>query len=345
MIIRRHFNFASQHMPVAVLFSRRREWCRGLSIMNRMLVFVCFSILFILGARAADLAALELAPSAEVTSDGVYLQQIIKSSQPLPQVRLCDAPQLGATLQLTPSQINDLLAAAAPDLVTTNWTGAESINITRRTHTLNEADATALLTASLQQDYVKDRGQLELTFTEHWDSPVVPDEPLTVKILELPTAGVTRSFIARFELCTPMETVGTWETTVHASIWRDVWVAHSDLARGELVADADLVHDRRDVLTTHEELADFSPGDETLELANEIPADTILLARDLRVHTVIHRGQIADAVLQDGALNITMKVEALEDGAPGQVIHARNTISLHDLTGKVLDEHTIEISL
>jgi len=345
MIIRHHFNFASRHAPVAILFLRRGVWRWGLSIVNRMLVFVCFSILFISCAGAADTAALELSPSAEVASDGVYLQQIIKSSQPLPQVRLCDAPQLGATLQLTPSQINNFLAAAAPDLVTTNWTGADNVSITRRTHTLTEADATTLLTASLQEDYVKDRGQLELTFTEHWDAPVVPDEPLTVKILELPTAGVTRSFIARFELCTPMETVGTWDMAMHAQIWRDVWVAHSDLTRGELAADADLTRDRRDVLATHEALADFSPGDETLELANEVPADSILLARDLRLRTVIHRGQIADAILQDGALNITMKVEALEDGAPGQVIHARNTSSLHDLTGKVLDEHTIEISL
>jgi len=40
-----------------------------------------------------------------------------------------------------------------------------------------------------------------------------------------------------------------------------------------------------------------------------------------------------------------MKVEALEDGAPGQIIRARNTASLRNLTGKVVDEHTIQISL
>jgi flagella basal body P-ring formation protein FlgA len=35
----------------------------------------------------------------------------------------------------------------------------------------------------------------------------------------------------------------------------------------------------------------------------------------------------------------------LEDGAPGQIIRARNTSSQHDVVGKVLDEHTIQISL
>jgi len=106
-----------------------------------------------------------------------------------------------------------------------------------------------------------------------------------------------------------------------------------------------VVQDRRDILTAHEPLADFSPGDTTLEVADSVPADHIIFARDLRLRAIIHRGQVADAVVQDGALNVSAKVQALEDGAPGQMIRARNVVSQRDLTGKVLDDHTIEISL
>ena len=95
---------------------------------------------------------------------------------------------------------------------------------------MTEADALALLTTTLQKNYVKDKGELELNFTQPWTAPVLPDEPLTVKILELPTAGVTPSFIIRFQLCTATQTVGTWQATVQAHVWREVWVAHSDLA-------------------------------------------------------------------------------------------------------------------
>jgi flagella basal body P-ring formation protein FlgA len=229
--------------------------------------------------------------------------------------------------------------------VTTNWTGAESIRILRRTRTLNEADVISLLTAKLQEDYVRDQGKLELDFNEPWDAPVVPDEPLTVKILEVPTAGVSPLFIARFQLCTATETLGTWEMTLQAHVWRDVWVAHSDLLRGNLVADADVMRDSRDVLEIHEPLADFSPGDESLELADSVPANRILLERDIKLRAVIHRGQVADAVLQDGLLNVSIKVQALEDGAPGEIIHVLNPTSQRNLTGKVLDEHTIIVSL
>lgn len=295
--------------------------------------------------QVSEAETLQLAPAVDVTGKGVFIQQIVKSAQPLPDLRLCDAPAVGAAIELSRSQINDLLATAAPALVTTNWTGADTVRITRRSRTLNEADATALLTARMQSAYVKDQGQLELDLTGPWDAPVVPDEPLTVKILEAPASGVSPLSIVRFQLCTATETVGTWEVSLRAHVWRDVWVAHTDLVRGELVADADVVRDRRDVLTAHEPLADFSPGDTTLELDESVSANNILFARDLRLRAVIHRGQVANAVLQDGALNITMKVEALENGAPGQVIHFRNPASQRNLMGRVLDDHTIQVSL
>jgi flagella basal body P-ring formation protein FlgA len=309
------------------------------------IAFICGCLLFPNFLRAGEPLALELSSVAEVTGSGVFLQQLVSSGQTVPALRLCDSPEVGKTLELSRAQINDLLTAAAPGLITTNWTGADTVRVLRRSRTLSQADVTALLTTSLQQDYVKDKGKLELDLTQPWNPSVVPDEPLTVKILELPTAGVTPSFIARFQLCTTTETIGTWELTLRAHVWRDVWVAHTDLQRDELIADADIVRDQRDVLGIHEPLADFSPDDTTLQLADSVPANNILFAHNLQLRSVIHRGQIADAVLQDGTLNITMKVEALEDGAPGQTIRARNTNSQRDLTGKVLDEHTIVISL
>ncbi|HEY1716769.1 MAG TPA: flagellar basal body P-ring formation chaperone FlgA [Verrucomicrobiae bacterium] len=213
------------------------------------------------------------------------------------------------------------------------------------TRTLTESDALALLTATLQKDYVKDKGELELNFTQPWIAPVLPDEPLTVKILELPTAGVTPAFIVRFQLCTATKTAGTWQASLQAHVWRDVWVAHSNLVRGELISDADVARDRRDVLGVYESLAEFSTDDSSLELANPVQAGALLLARNLKPRAVIHRGQMADAILEDGALSIMMKVEVLEDGAPGQIVQARNPVSQRNLSGKVVNEKTILISL
>jgi flagella basal body P-ring formation protein FlgA len=158
-------------------------------------------------------------------------------------------------------------------------------------------------------------------------------------------SGVAPSFIIRFELWTPTEMIGTWQVSLRAHVWRTVWAAHSNLERGELVSQADVDQERRDVLNVREALAQFSVDDSSLELATGISAGNILLAHDLKPRAVIHRGQMADALLQDGALNIMMKVEVLEDGAPGQIVQVRNPVSLRNLSGKVLDEQTIAISL
>jgi flagellar basal body P-ring formation protein FlgA len=295
--------------------------------------------------RADETPAWQLAATAQVDSSGVYLKQLTQSGEPLPTVRLCDAPEFGKTLDLTRQQVSDLLAAASPGLTVTNWTGANAVEISRRTHTLTEADTLALLTATLQRDYVKDRGELELDFTQPWDAPTVPDEPLTVKILESPGEGVERQFILRFELCTASETVGIWQASLQAHVWRTVWVAHSDIQRDELVTDADLDQERRDILNVRESLAQFSADDSELQFADEIPAGSILFEQNLKARTVLHRGQMADALLQDGALNIMMKVEVLEDGALGQIVRVRNPVSLRNLSGKVVNDQTVSISL
>jgi len=209
----------------------------------------------------------------------------------------------------------------------------------------SESEVLALLTVTLQNEYVKDRGELELNLKQPWVVPILPDEPLTVKFLELPTVGVIPSFIVRFQLCTENQSLGTWQATLQAHVWREVWVAHSNLMRGTPVNGADIVRERFDVLNVREPLAEFAADNANLELAEPVASGLPLVARMVKPRTVIHRGQIANALLQDGALSITTKVEALEDGAPGQMIRARNPVSRRDLNGQVLDGQTILISL
>lgn len=208
-----------------------------------------------------------------------------------------------------------------------------------------EADLLELLTATLQQEYVKDKGQLELRLTQPWKTRTVPDEPLTLKIIDLPTLGVTPQCIVRFELRAAHESLGIWQVPVQARVWREVWVAHSALQRGELVSDADITRERRDILSLREALAEFAAGDATLATAEPLQAGAPLLARSVKVRPVLHRGQIAEALIQDGTLSVSMKVEVLEDGAPGQIIRARNVQSRRDIRGKVLNEQTILLSL
>ena len=341
MIARRHFNFRHRR-PVTLNFSAPTGgWLhRWLSAGRFLLV-----LLFVAPAYSSDVAALQLQSAAQVDGEGIFLQQIVKSATALPVLKLCPSPAFGKTLDLTPAQVNDLLAKVAPELATTNWTGPGVVHVSRTNRQYDDAAMLALLSDTFQQQYVKDKGELEISFAEPWSAVTLPDEPLTVRVLEVPTSGVTASFITRFEICTAHETIGTFQASLHAHVWRDVWVAHTAVQRGSLVAVADLGHERRDVINLHGVLADFDPSDTTLEFAESVSAGFPVLARDLKPKSVIHRGQTAEARLDDGILSIKLKVVALEDGAPGQLIKLRNPASSRFLSGRVVDDQTVLISL
>jgi flagella basal body P-ring formation protein FlgA len=53
---------------------------------------------------------------------------------------------------------------------------------------------------------------------------------------------------------------------------------------------------------------------------------------------------MADALVQDGTLSITLKVEVLQDGVPGQIIRVRNAQTRRDILGKVLNDQTLIVS-
>ncbi len=307
----------------------------------------CLSLgLTLTAAAAVEPLGWSLLPAVQVDATGIHLDQIVAgATAETPHIRLASAPVANRALTFTTAQINDLLQQSAPELVSTNWSGAAQVKISRRTRALTESEIKELLVASLQQNHVKDRGELELRFSRPVPASIVIDEPLTVKMLELPSTGVTANFIARFELRAGDEVAGTWQIPVTANIWREVYVASSGLKRGQLVRDADLSRERRDMLALRDALTTVELDNPFLELGENIPAGMALTSRSLRLRPIVHRGKIADAIVTDGALTLSVKVEILEDGLPGQTIRIRNLKSKREFRGKVQNEETIHVTL
>ena len=284
---------------------------------------------------------LELRPAAQVLSDGVFLSQVIRSEAPMPALRLCDAPALGKTLMLKRSQVREMARAAIEARGDTNdinetWRGLLSsasepkgtpdpaVKITRKARLLTESELQGLLTTHLQEEFVKDRGGLELHFSHPWTAANVPDEPMSLKVLEMPSMGITPSFIIRFELVTASgELAGSWQAALQAHIWREILVSRSALRRGEPAQETAIGRERRDIILLRESLAENVPADNSLEIAEPVTAGAPILARDLKLRPVVRKGQSVAALLEDGSLSITLKVEALEDGAPGQLIRVQ----------------------
>jgi flagella basal body P-ring formation protein FlgA len=211
--------------------------------------------------------------------------------------------------------------------------------------TIGDAELRGLLTTALQTEHVKDKGELELRFQRPWSAVTLPDGDVSVKILELPATGIGANFIVRFELRGGKEVRGPWQLPVQAKVWREVWVANAALRVGLPLAEAELVKERRDVLSLREPAWNGDAADRTVELCAFVPAGATLMARAVRLRPVVRRGQSVEALCRDGAMSVTMKVEVLQDGAPGDIVRIRNNRSRKEFLGKVQDEHTILVSL
>jgi flagella basal body P-ring formation protein FlgA len=246
---------------------------------------------------------------------------------------------------LTRADIAGLVQRSTAGLVMTNWTGVAEVHVSRRVHVLEDADLIDMLTTTLQKEYVKNQGELELHITHNGPRPEVPDEPLTLTVTEMPSTGVSPDFVVSFELWDGKERVGNWQTPVKAAVWRDVPVAQSTLQRGESLKEADVALQRADVLVQRDIFLNYPTTDDNLELTEDIPAGRPVLNRCVRNRPLILRGEMVEGVFQDGSLDISLEVETLEDGALGQTVRVRNPLTRRELHGKVENEKTIRINL
>jgi len=310
-----------------------------------------------------EAAAFELLPAAQVDTAGIFLHQVVSTKQsvlPPQPIRLADAPAFGQAASFSRAKIAELLKASAAEFAATNWSGAAQVRVTRRSRALNERELRELLSATLQKDFVKDKGDLELRLTRPWASVLVPDETLVLKVIDLPTTGVSAHFIVRFELFagqvapevrrergegTSVDRLGPWQVVAQGKVMKDVLVARTALKRGDPLRNSEITTERLDVLSLREPLDGTALTNPSLELIETIQAGQPVLARSVRMKPVVQRGQFVDGLVRDGALNIALKVEVLADGLPGQTVRVRNPKTKREFYAKIQDEQTVVINL
>jgi flagella basal body P-ring formation protein FlgA len=218
-------------------------------------------------------------------------------------------------------------------------------NVPHPTRRLEEDELRSLLTTALNQRRGEDGAEWELSLTRPWTAVTVPEGPVTVEIVEPSLNRMASTCLLKFELRVAQKPIGSWYAPVQAHLWRQILVALSSLHRGQPLREADFARERHDLLTLREPMAEFPAQAAAYELAETVPAGAPLTARAIRLKPVVSRGQMAEAIIRDGAMSISVKVEVLEEGAPGQVVRVRNPQSHRELRGKVLDEQTIAIAL
>lgn len=217
--------------------------------------------------------------------------------------------------------------------------------VARAPRRLEQEEMRLMLSEALQRQLGADGGELEIQFARPWTPVMVPTGPLAAEIIEPALNRLSPTCFVRFEILSGKTVVGTRQASLQFHLWRQVLVAHTSLQRGGPLNETDIVKERRDVLTLRDPICELPAQASACELADNVPLGAALTARSIRLKPVVFRGQTADAVVREGPMMISLKVEILEEGAPGQMVRVRNMQSRRELRGKVQDEQTITIPL
>ncbi|MCX6871410.1 MAG: flagellar basal body P-ring formation chaperone FlgA [Verrucomicrobia bacterium] len=285
------------------------------------------------------------ANGAMVHSEGVFSTDLIQGVPALPRVRVAPAPQVGAWSQLSRTSVVEALRIAGVDLSLVRWTGPESARVSRAMRDLGEAEVRDRITQELQRRFARNGGEIEVRLSRPWRPVSIPDESLDIRLLDLPTAGLQSLISLKVEGLVGGDVVGSWFQPIQVRHWCEVPVAAAALRRGQPLVEVETVLERRDVLVSRGILKALPKAVQDYELAEGLAPGQALSDRSLRLKTVVFRGRRVDARIQAGTLEITTKVEALEDGYPGQSIRVRNPLSKREFRGVVQGEDSVLIPL
>jgi len=285
------------------------------------------------------------ATGAMVRSEGVFSTDLIQGVPALPRVRVAPAPQVGAWSQLSRTSVVEALRISGVDLSLVRWTGPESARVSRAMRDLGEAEVRDRITQELQRRFARNGGEIEVRLSRPWRSVSIPDESLDIRLLDLPTAGLQSLISLKVEVLVGGDAVGSWFQPIQVRHWCEVPVAAAALRRGQPLVEVETVLERRDVLVSRGILKALPKAVQDYELAEGLAPGQAFSDRTLRLKTVVFRGRRVDARIQAGTLEITTKVEALEDGYPGQSIRVRNPLSKREFRGVVQGEDSVLVPL
>lgn len=192
-------------------------------------------------------------------------------------------------------------------------------------------------------DHFRVDGDLKLDLSRPWTPVPLPADDVTVTIVDFGGDGLSSSFLVRCEAVSGDRKVGQWQVGISAQLWKEVWIASARLDRGQSLDSSmlsarkvDLLRERDALLTT-----DIDPTGYDVDQC--VAAGRPLGKHDVTERPLIHKNQIVDAVAHRGALAISMKAQALQNGGANALIRLRNLDSQKVFNATVLDENRVEV--
>jgi flagella basal body P-ring formation protein FlgA len=196
--------------------------------------------------------------------------------------------------------------------------------VSEATATSASAQLLAGLTRQLS-DRFQIEGELQLELLRTWSAPAISGPAPEVVVVDCP-ATLAPSLLVRVRLQNGASPLGEYTVQVHCQVFRDVWVTRNPVERSAPF-DSSLLDTRRIDVLRERDAMPSTQGDNTLTYARSVPAGRFLTWHDVARRALVRKGEMIDVTASDGALMITMKALAMENGSAGETVRVRNVES------------------
>jgi flagella basal body P-ring formation protein FlgA len=184
-------------------------------------------------------------------------------------------------------------------------------------------------------------GDLQLELIRPWAPPARVASRWEIHVLEFP-AVPSSSLMLRCRVLADGANVAETTFVLRAQLWRDAWVSRQPLTNGSTF-DAALLEARRVDMLRERDVLPAAVGDRSYIFTRSVQAGRMLTWRDIARRPLVKKGDLVEVSATEGALVVTMKAFAMENGAQGDTVTVRNPESRKDFAAMVIDENRVQV--
>jgi flagellar basal body P-ring formation protein FlgA len=299
----------------------------------------------VLGHHSGLQSAGPLPLSKQIGRANIFLTDLNLSSesQEIPPVTFGATPAIGKSLTIDFNQASDFIIKQGFTTESLGWIPGQTLVITRKTRLIDPLELLDQLTVALLNTTHNLDGDLHLEFLREPAEIRIPDDNYEIALTRSQANGIKSRFIIPFSVLIDGEFVYQGSAALKAKIFKRVLLSSRRISRGESLNESDFYLAEQNTLSIKGVPLGIESSLLGLESKSTILKDHPILKRHTGKTPVVGRGDLVNAILTKGAMSITMKVQILDKGAPGDIVRVRNLKSKKQLKGIVTDESTIQI--
>ena len=304
-------------------------------------LLVSLALSFQIGLQATD----PLPLSKQIRGAHILLSDLdlTQDNKEVPPVNFSPTPAIGKSLTIDFDQASAFIKKQGFSAESLGWTPGKALIIARKTRLVTSTELLDHLTVALENTIPNLDADLTLEFLRDPPEIRIPDDAFELEITRSQANALSSRFIIPFSILIEGEPFFQSSAALNAKIYKSVLICSHRINRGEPLKLTDFYLAERDMLSIKDSPMDINSSLVGLESKSTLLKDRPLLRRHTGKIPVVGRGDLVNAFVKKGSISITMKVQVLEKGAPGDVVRVRNPKSKKQLKGIVTDESTIQI--